>query len=173
MALFRLQMAVLERTFGGLCPLLTFLLFFVSYFLFFLYFLSFFSIFYDTKSLIFIDHVDVFNDFVILSCALSCFCIFTDFWSFWDLPRHQKEVHRSNFSPFGRVLGAIWGRPWELLKVSWAQDAPKSPQDLPKRPPDLPKRPPRPPKTSKIVTQISPKRPKKVTPRTIKIEIEK
>ena len=127
----------------------------------FVIFLTFFSIFYDRKSFIFIDPVEVFNDFVILSCALCCFCSFTGFLSFWDLPRHQKEVHRSNFSPFGRVLGAIWGRPWELLKVSWAQDGPKSPQDLPKRLPDLSKRAPRPPKTSQIVTQIFPKSPKK------------
>ena len=78
------------------------------------------------KSFIFIDPVDVLKDFGILSNSLSCISIFTDFWSFWDLPRHQKGVHRSRFSPIGGVLGGIWAPPYEFLTASWATKRPSA-----------------------------------------------
>ena len=78
---------------------------------------------------------------------LSCFCIFIGFWSFWALPRHQKEVHRSCFSPFGSVLGAIWGRPWEFLRVSWATKRPRCPQESPRPPQEAPRPPQMTPQT--------------------------
>ena len=130
------------------------------FFKFLCYFLIFSFVFYDRKSFIFIDPVEVFNDFVILSCSLSCFCIFTDFWSFWDLPRHQKEVHRSCFSPFGGALGAIWGRPWEFLRVSWATKRPRCPQESPRPPQEAPRPPQKAPQTSQNLQNGHPDIPK-------------
>ena len=87
-------------------------------------------------------------------------CIFTDFWSFWDLPRYQKGVHWSRFSPYGGVLGGIWGRPWEFLKVSWATKRSRCPQDSPKTSrrgsqitPEGPPDPQKPPRWSPRCTQ--------------------
>ena len=109
-----------------------FLLLFVGHFLNF-FSLTFFFISYDRESFIFIVTVKLFDDFVFLSCSLLYSCIFTDFWSFWDLPRHQNGVHRSRFPPFWEVLGGIWGRPCELLRASWPQRRPRCPQELQRR----------------------------------------
>ena len=54
------------------------------------------------------------------------FFVFTVFLSFGDLPRHQKGVHRSRFSPIGGVLVGIWGPPWEFLTASWATKRPSA-----------------------------------------------
>ena len=132
------------------------------YFPIFYDFLSFFSIFYDTKSLIFIDPVEVFNDFVILSCSSSCFCIIIGFWSFWDFPRHQKEVHRSRFPPFGSVLGGIWGRLWEYLRDSWATKRPRCPQDSPRPPQKAPRPPQKAPRTPSNLQNGHPDIPKEL-----------
>ena len=130
--------------------------------------MTFSSIFNDRKSFIFIDPVEVFNDFVFLSCSLSCFWIFNDFWSFWNLPTHQKEVHRSCFSPFGGALGAIWGRPWEFLRVSWATKRPRCPQESPRPPQEAPRPPQKAPQTPQNLQNCHPdipKEPKKSNPK--------
>ena len=108
------------------------------------------------------------SKFLTISCfyhvfyfAFEFLLIFCHFGTSRDT---KKRCTGPVFLPLGASwagFGAVLGNSWKSLGRQSAQDAPKSPQDLPKRPPDLPKRPPRPPKTSKIVTQIFPKSPKK------------